>query len=170
VLLGEECFGDEEQAAEDYRGVGYVEGGPVPLAEVEEEEVDDFAVGDAVEKIAGCATKNECKCNSGSGAELAGFPDEPAENDDRDGGEGDEEERPERRWRVGKDAEGGSSISHMGNGEEARDDADSVVELKFVRDDVFGPAVESDDGSSDKEIERAVHDASIVRQDRECGK
>jgi alpha-L-rhamnosidase len=60
---------EEEADGDDYGGVSDIEGGPVVLADVEIEEVDDVAEADAVGDVAEDAGENEC---GGETGELVG--------------------------------------------------------------------------------------------------
>ena len=58
-LCGQQGIEEEQAGADDHAGVGHVEVGPVVAEDVDLDEVDDRAVGDAVVDVAQRAAQNE---------------------------------------------------------------------------------------------------------------
>ncbi len=84
-------FDEEEAGADADAAVGYVEVGPVVVADVDFEEVDDVAVAEAVVEVADGSAEDE---REGYGADSEGAarsPQHSYEDDGGDDGEGDED-------------------------------------------------------------------------------
>src|ERR1700722_20449795 len=89
--LRAEDFDEEEACADDDAAVGDVEVGPVVVADVDFEEIDDVAVADAVVEVADGSAEDE---REGYGAESDGAaysPEHAYEDYGCDYGEGDED-------------------------------------------------------------------------------
>ena len=136
---------EEEGYGEDDGGVGDVEGGPVVLADVEVEEVNDVAVEDAVGDVAEDAGEDE---SGGQAGEVVGglFKEEDKHDDGHDGAEDEVEVEP-----AAHQAEGGAGVGDVDEVEEARDEGDFVVDELKGRP--LGQLVEDVEGESDQEEE-----------------
>ena len=137
---------EEEGDGDDDGGVGDVEGGPVVLAEVEIEEVDDVAETDAVRDVAEDAGEDQ---RGGETGEFVGrLAEEQDKHDDgHDGSENDVEVEPSFHQ-----AEGGAGVGDVDEVEETGDDGDFVVEGDEFEGRPLGQLVEDveRDGNQEK--------------------
>src|SRR6202035_1453109 len=65
--LREEDFDDQQTSSDHNRAVGYVESRPLILANVEEQEVHNPAVEQAVPEVSQCSAENQCQANARCG-------------------------------------------------------------------------------------------------------
>lgn len=67
----EQDFKHQEPGAYHDGAVGYIEGGPLIAADVEEQEIHDVAADQAVPQISDCATQNQGEPSAGGGEGVA---------------------------------------------------------------------------------------------------
>ena len=116
---GFERVQQEQDNAQGDGGVRDVEGGPVPLAVVHVQEVDDVAVQDAVDEIAQRPAQHQ---RPGDGLAVpAGIQLAQPDGDEHAGDDGQDDEEPALpATGARKEAEGGALVAQIGELEERR--------------------------------------------------
>ena len=115
-------------------------------SDVEVEEIGDAAEEDPVIEIADGSAEDEGEREAGAGEAAGGAPEQIADDDHGRGGKADEEWDSDARRPVGKEAEGGSGVFNVGDGEEVGDHLMAAeVEFDAVGNEDFGEAVAEDD-------------------------
>src|SRR5262245_55812049 len=118
---------EHDDGADGDEGVGDIECWPVVVTPVEVQEVDDGALGDAVDEVADGTAEDAGERDQEKllpGVDAAYEVDECGEGRYRDDGE-ERDAEPIRL--VGEDREGGTAVAHVGDVEERVDDRDGVV-------------------------------------------
>jgi hypothetical protein len=145
-------FDEEKAGSYADAAVGYVEVGPVVGVDVNFEEVDYVVVADAVVEVAEGSSEDE---REGYGADSDGAADSPEhrqEDKDREYGKCNEDVADgDGRGGLSKHAEGCAGVVDVGDTEDAGDHGVGLAVGELADDDVFGDAVEDDDGGSDDE-------------------
>ena len=77
----EQDFDDQQTGSDNDGAIGYVEGGPLVLADVEEQEVDHAAVKQAIPEVSQGSAENQCQADSGSGHGVAVAPKQGGNDD-----------------------------------------------------------------------------------------
>ncbi len=134
MLVGEECIKQEQACANDDGGVGNIEVWPAVTDDVDLNEVDDGAVGDAVMHVAECAAEDERERDRGA-VDVVAETDHDDEDDKCRGEREDDETPADGVWGrgVGKEREGSSLVGPMRDEEEMRDDGNGVADGDLER-------------------------------------
>ena len=69
-------FDDQQTGSDSDGAIGYVEGGPLVLADVEEQEIDHTTVEQAVPEIPEGSAEDERQSDSGRGHRMAVAPEQ----------------------------------------------------------------------------------------------
>ena len=150
--LGEEDFDDQQAGTHYDRAIGYVEGGPLILADVEKQEVDHAAVEQAVPEISQGSAENQGQAYPGGGHGMA-VPPQQRRDDDQSNNRKQHQHRDfPLGGRIGEQAEGGAAILHMGDAKETGNDLFAIVQRDILRDRPLGDAIEQHHQKGDQEV------------------
>jgi hypothetical protein len=150
--LGEEDFDNQQAGSDDDRAIGYVEGGPLILADVEEQEVDHATVEQAVPEISQGSAENQGQADPGGGHGMAVPPQQRRDDDQRNNRKQHQHRDFPLGGRIGEQAERGTAILHMGNAEETGNDLLAIVQRDILCDRPLGGAVEQHHQEGDQEV------------------
>ena len=153
--LGEEDFDNQQAGSDDDRAIGYVEGGPLILADVEEQEIHYATVQQAVPEVAQSSSQNQSEANSGGAHRVAVAPEQGRDDDQGHNRKKDQHGDFPLGGRIGEQTEGGTAIFHVSDPEKAGNHLYTIVQGDIPGDDPLSGAIEQHDQEGDEEVDPA---------------